>query len=133
MNLTVNPSSSQPIYLQLIQQIRTAIAQGQLQPQQQLPSVRELSKLLVINPNTVARVYTELEREGVLTTQQGRGVFIAQPRSEFTRAVREEKLQAALETWLTLAVFLGFGPAETLAFVEKNLKHYQWDLVKGPS
>ncbi|MCG6154478.1 GntR family transcriptional regulator [Rubinisphaera margarita] len=131
MNFSVNPSSSDPIYRQLSQQIREAIAQGRLTPEEQLPSVRELSKSLVVNPNTIARVYTELEREGVLVTRQGLGVFVAQPRIELTREIRKQKLQESLDTWLTSAVYLGFSAEDVLSLVQERVSKYQWDLVKG--
>ncbi len=131
MNFSVNPSSSDPIYRQLSQQIREAIAQGRLVPEEQLPSVRELSKSLVVNPNTIARVYTELEREGILVTRQGLGVFVAQPRIELTREIRKQKLQESLDTWLTSAVYLGFSAEDVLSLVQERVSKYQWDLVKG--
>ncbi|HBN75882.1 MAG TPA: GntR family transcriptional regulator [Planctomycetaceae bacterium] len=131
MNFQVNPSSSQPIYRQLSQQIREGIAQGRLAPEDQLPSVRELSKMLVVNPNTIAKVYTELEREGVLTTRPGLGVFVTQPRIELTKAIRVQKLQESLDVCMTSAVYLGFDADEFRQIVEARLGKYQWNLVKG--
>ena len=64
--------------------------------------------LLVINPNTVARVYTELEREGILNTRPGLGVFVARPKAELTRKVRKERLEELVDHFLTEAVHLGF-------------------------
>ena len=66
MEFKIEPTSRQAIYRQLSEQIREAIATGRLAEDEKLPSVRELSRTLVVNPNTIARVYTELEREGVL-------------------------------------------------------------------
>ena len=73
MEFSINPSSRLPICRQLSEQIREAVARGRLQPDERLPSVRELSRSLVVNPNTVARVYGELEHEGILTTRPGLG------------------------------------------------------------
>ena len=70
MQYEINSASRLPIYQQLVQQVREAIARGDLKPDQQLPSVRQLSRDLVINPNTVARAYTELEREGLLNNRR---------------------------------------------------------------
>ena len=64
MEFRIDPSSRLPIYRQLRNQFREAVARGKLEPNERLPSVRELSRTLVVNPNTIARVYTELEREG---------------------------------------------------------------------
>ncbi len=73
MQYEINSASRLPIYQQLVQQVREAIARGDLKPEVQLPSVRQLSRDLVINPNTVARAYTELEREGLLNNRPGAG------------------------------------------------------------
>ena len=69
----VNPSSGVPIYLQLETQVKNAISAGALKPDQALPSVRKLAAGLGINPNTAARAYQNLERDGVITTVPGGG------------------------------------------------------------
>ena len=97
MEFSIDSSSRLPIWQQLAQQIREAIARGKLQPGDRLPSVRELSRTVVVNPNTVARVYTELEREGVLNTQPGRGAFVAEPTQEQSHKVRKARLNEALD------------------------------------
>jgi GntR family transcriptional regulator len=73
---TVDPHSGVPIYLQLIEQVKRSVALGVLAPGEQLPTVKALATSLTINPNTVARVYRELERDGVIETSPGRGSFI---------------------------------------------------------
>ena len=123
---SIDPSSRLPIWQQLTQQIREAVARGKLQPEERLPSVRELSRSVVVNPNTIARVYTELEREGILNTRQGLGVFVAQPGSEQSRKVRKERLQEALDHFLTEAVHLGFTAEEVVAMVSGRVKQFQW-------
>jgi GntR family transcriptional regulator len=115
-----------PIYRQLGDQIREAAARGALRPDERLPSVRELSRSLVVNPNTIARVYTELEREGVLHTRPGLGVFVAKPGSELSRKARRQRLADAVDRCLTEAVHLGFSAEETLALVTEKAKQYQW-------
>jgi GntR family transcriptional regulator len=72
-----NPASGVPIYLQLIGQVKHAVETGALRAGEQLPGIRALSEELVINPNTVAKAYRELEREGVIELRQGAGAFIA--------------------------------------------------------
>jgi GntR family transcriptional regulator len=71
-----NPASGVPIYLQLIGQVKHAVETGALRAGEQLPGIRSLSEELVINPNTVAKAYRELEREGVIELRQGAGAFI---------------------------------------------------------
>ncbi len=73
---SVNPKSGLPIYLQITEQIRRGVAAGILLPGDQLPSVRELAARLLVNPNTVARVYRDLERDGLLETRRGQGTFV---------------------------------------------------------
>jgi GntR family transcriptional regulator len=126
VEFTIDSSSRQPIGWQLKQQIREAIARGKLRPEEQLPSVRELSRTLVVNPNTIARVYSDLEREGILNTRPGLGVFAAQPGSELSRKVRKERLQAALDRFLTEAVHLGFTADEVLTLVSAQAKQFHW-------
>ena len=115
-----------PIWRQLTQQIREGVARGKLRPDDRLPSVRELSRTLVVNPNTVARVYTELEREGILNTRRGLGVFVAQPASEQTRKIRRERLQDAADRFLTEAVHLGFSADDVIEIVSGRVKKFKW-------
>ncbi|PYQ50934.1 MAG: GntR family transcriptional regulator [Acidobacteria bacterium] len=73
-----NPSLGVPIYLQLMEQVKHAIETSALRPGDQLPGIRPLAEELVMNPNTVAKAYRELEREGVIELRQGAGAFVSQ-------------------------------------------------------
>jgi GntR family transcriptional regulator len=126
MEFRIDPTSRLPIYRQLGNQIREAVARGRLRAGEQLPSVRDLSRTLVVNPNTVARVYTELEREGVLHTRQGLGVFVAEPKAELTKRVRTQRLEELLDRFLTEAVYLGFSADEVVAAVAQRAGQFQW-------
>jgi GntR family transcriptional regulator len=126
MEFQCDPTSRVPIYRQLMDQIRQAIARGRLRPGSRLPSVRVLSRELVVNPNTVARSYTELEREGVLNTRQGLGVFVAEPQAELSTSARRERLFAALDRFLTEAVHLGFSADDVMAAVAKRIRSFQF-------
>ena len=126
MEFQVNTSAREPIYRQLAEQIREAIARGQLLPGHRLPSVRELSKTLVVNPNTIARAYTDLEHEGVLHTRPGLGVFVAAPGSELTKPVRKKRLTDRIDSLLTEAVHLDFSHSETLALIEDRMSQFHW-------
>lgn len=126
MTLHISTASRVPIYQQLAQQIREAIARGELQPEASLPSVRQLSRELVVNPNTVARAYTELEREGLLISRPGRGVYVAQPRNDLTRAARDRRLIEQLDRWLTEAVHLGYAADEVLRLVTQRVQEFHW-------
>lgn len=126
MEFQIDPSSRLPIYRQLREQIREAVARGRLSSEQRMPSVRDLSRSLVVNPNTIAKVYTELEREGVLNTRPGLGVFVAQPKAEVTRKVRRQRLVEMLDRFLTDAVHLGFSAEEVLDMVQERAEQFQW-------
>ncbi len=126
MEFYCDTASRTPIYLQLIEQVRRGVALGKLSAGVRLPSVRQLSRELVVNPNTIARAYTELERNGVLNTRPGLGVFVAQPQAELSEAVRRERLQAALDLFFTEAVLLGFSVEEVLEAIQKRMQEYQF-------
>ena len=72
-----NPSLGVPIYLQLMEQVKHAVETGALRPGEQLPGIRPLAEELVINPNTVAKAYRELEHEGVIELRHGAGAFVS--------------------------------------------------------
>jgi GntR family transcriptional regulator len=131
MLFQIDAASRSPIYRQLAQQIREAVARGRLAPESRLPSVRDLSRQLVINPNTVARVYTELERDGVLNTRPGLGVFVAQPRNDLTKKARKDRLTALADQLLTEAVHLGFSAEESLALVAERMETFQFPQPVG--
>jgi len=77
MILRPNPSLGVPIYLQLMEQVKHAIETGALRAGEQLPGIRPLAEELVINPNTVAKAYRELEHEGVIELRHGAGAFVS--------------------------------------------------------
>src|SRR5687768_18608213 len=77
MIFRTNPASGVPIYLQLMEQVKHAIETGALRPGEQLPGIRPLAEELVINPNTVAKAYRELEHEGVIELRQDAGSFVS--------------------------------------------------------
>ena len=126
MDFRIDSAGRQPIYRQIIQQVREGVARGRLKSEDRLPSVRELSRELVVNPNTVARAYSELERDGILNTRQGLGVFIAPQKVELTRKVRKDRLIDLLDRFLTEAVCLGFSADEVLTTVNERAKRFQW-------
>lgn len=74
--VTLDPHDARPLYLQIMDEVRRALVVGTLRPEDPLPSVRELSAQLVVNPRTVSQAYRELEREGVLYVRRGQGTFV---------------------------------------------------------
>ncbi len=131
MKFQCDTTSRNPIYRQLIDQIRRAIATGRLRAGDRLPSVRQLSRELVVNPNTIARAYTELEREATLVTQQGRGVFVAELRTDLTKKARRKQLGEQLDLVLVEAVHLGFSADDFLGMVQNRLGQFEFATEGG--
>ncbi len=112
MQIHIAAGSPQSIYRQISDQIRRLVATNKLAVGDAVPSVRQLAKDLVINPNTVAKAYAELVRDGVLESQQGRGYFVARRKSIFTKAERLRRLDEALDLAVSQAITLDFTPDE---------------------
>ncbi len=108
MRFSIDPKSGVPFYRQIIEQAKFAIARGDLQPGDRLPTVRQLAVDLSINPNTVIRAYRELEIEGVLDTQQGSGTFVSNRRPDVDRLERQRMLDQILTDMLARASAYGF-------------------------
>jgi GntR family transcriptional regulator len=115
---TGNPN---PIYKQIMEQVRQAVVSLDLSPGDRMPSVRQLAEQLVINPNTVSRAYAELNREGLLVSKQGRGIFVAERRMPFSVEERLRRLESATSTFVNEVLMLDFEVPELLAAVEKQL------------
>ena len=115
---SVNPRDPTPLHAQLERSIRAAIASRRLRPGDQLPTVRQLAVALRINANTVAKVYAELERGGILETRRGVGTFVrARQDGILTRASkqsRERELRAFADRFLAEAHNLGFSLDEVI-------------------
>ena len=124
MNFQIESDSKVPIYIQLEDQIRSMIAAGQLQPGDQLPTIRELAANLRVNYNTIARVYLDLDRDGIISTQRGRGTFVAGvPDEEQIAQQRQEKLGAIVRSALDEARALGYEPGEIAVVFSEELAH----------
>ena len=122
MFITVDASSGLPIYLQIAQQIKTAVAMGRLEPEEPLPSVRQLAVELAVNPNTVARAYLDLEIEGVIYKRQGAGTFVSGRGVEMSKAERRRVLSELLEKALVEGVNLGLPERELRDAFERVLE-----------
>lgn len=117
----VNSSSGVPIYLQIETQIKNAIAAGALKREQALPSVRKLAADLGINPNTVARAYQNLERNGVISTVPGGGTFVADSRPRFLKSERLRRLQPYARQIAVEGTQLGLSGEEILNLLQDEL------------
>ena len=122
MDIKISPGARRPIYQQIIDQIRSQVACGKLVVGAGVPSVRQLAQDLVVNHNTVAKAYAELVRDGVLESQQGRGVFVAPRRQVFSASERRRRLDVALDTFVAEAITLDYSPEQIESEVAKRLE-----------
>ncbi len=120
--LQVNPKDPMPLYAQLERAIRVAIATGQLEDGERLPTVRQLAVELRINANTVAKVYGELEKAGVLEARRGVGTFVAS-RRDHTKSDEERRrhLSVLSDRFLAEARTLGFSAQDALESLRRRL------------
>jgi GntR family transcriptional regulator len=117
----VSAADPTPLYAQLERAIRGAIATGRLRVGDQLPTVRQLAVELRINANTVAKVYSELERAGVLETRRGVGTFVLASQAESRpRPERLRELEALADRFLADAAALGFGVDEVVQLIRSG-------------
>ncbi|MDT7806430.1 MAG: GntR family transcriptional regulator [Acidobacteriota bacterium] len=112
MFISIDPSNDAPIFRQIVQQIKTSVAMGRLQPEDPLPSVRQLAVELAVNPNTVARAYLDLEIEGVIYKRQGAGTFVSGQGVRVSKNERRRVLSELLEKALVEGVNLGLDEQE---------------------
>jgi GntR family transcriptional regulator len=129
VTFNINTGSNTPIYKQITDQVRLAVAKGKVAVGDQLPSVRALAEDLVVNPNTVARAYADLMREGLLESRSGRGVFITQKRKIYSRTEGRRRLEPLLSTLIGEAMILDFTPEELREEFEEQLS--KWKNSKG--
>lgn len=122
---SVSSNDPTPIYAQLDRSIRAAIAQGRLAVGDRLPTVRQLAVDLKVNANTVAKVYGELERSGVLATQRGVGTFVlaspptpTHPKAATARRERDRQLRPLVDRLLADASAIGISLSEIMEYLQ---------------
>jgi GntR family transcriptional regulator len=119
----INATSGVPIYLQLIEQLRYAIETGALRAGDQLPGLRKVAEELVINPNTVAKAYREMEHDGLITLRHGAGAFVAETPSKPSNAI--QRARAVLHKALATIRDMGLDDGEIRRMVEAELTQPQ--------
>ena len=128
-NITISTGSNTPIYKQITDQVWLAFVTGKLAVGDQLPTVRTLAEDLVVNPNTVARAYADLMRDGLIESRAGRGVFVTRKRKVFTREEGWRRLEPLIDAAIGEAMTMDFTHQELREAFEKKLG--QWKHVKG--
>ncbi len=120
MQIHIQAQGGVPIYLQVMQQIKYLVSYVRLQPGYDLPSIRTLAEQLIVNPNTIARAYRELETAGVVEKRRTAGTFVAEAGSPLARKERLKLLKQRVDQLLVEAFQMGFGLDEVLKFVEQS-------------
>jgi len=125
MIFKVDFKSGKPVYLQLVDQIRYAAASGVLQAGEPLPSIRPLAEELRVNRNTIAKAYAELENQGVIESQPGKGCFLKENNSPFTKPIRQKLLVAEIDEAVVMAHHLQVDREKFLALVKERLDYFE--------
>ena len=120
MKLRLDLKSGVPFYRQIIDQVKSAIALGQLEPGDRLPTVRQLAVDLSVNPNTVSRAYTELELTGLVETHMGSGTFVGHRKVEQDEVERRRILDQISQEFLSRASSHGFTLDDILENLEQR-------------
>ena len=125
MMFQIDFKSGKPVYLQLADQVRYAAASGALRPGDSLPSIRPLAEELRVNRNTVAKAYAELESQGVIETAPGKGCFLTENHSPFTKQVRQKLLITEIDEAVVTAHHMQVDRARFLALVNERLDYFE--------
>jgi len=124
MLLQIDFKSSKPAYLQLVDQIRYAAAAGEVRAGEPLPSIRPLAEELRLNRNTVAKAYAELESQGVIETIAGKGCFLKENHSPFTKQVRHKLLVKEIDDAVVAAHQLQVDAETFVTLVRERLAFF---------
>lgn len=122
LRIQITTGGKVPIYRQIVDQIRAAVASGTLAVDDPLPSVRGLATELVVNPNTVAKAFNALLQDGLIESQQGRGYFVAQRREIYSKKERSRRLAEAVGPLVSEASALGMSEEEVIAEIKKQFR-----------
>ncbi len=131
MMFQVDFKCGKPVYLQLVDQVRYAAASGALKSGEALPSIRPLAEELRVNRNTVAKAYTELESQGVIETLPGKGCFLAENNTPFTKAVRQKLLLKEIDEAVVTAHHLQVDAETFLTLVRERLEFFEQKAAEG--
>ena len=125
MLFQIDFKAGKPVYLQLVDQVRYAAASGMLRPGEPLPGIRPLAEELRVNRNTIAKAYAELEGQGIVETQQGKGCFLKANHSPFTKTVRDKLLLKEIDEAVVMAHHLQINRDTFLEMVKERLDHIE--------
>lgn len=118
--IQLNFKSGKPVYLQIVDQIKSAAASGAIKPGEPLPTIRPLAEELRVNRNTVARAYSELESQGIIESRHGKGSVLAENHSPLKKEIRRKMLIEEIDQAVVQAHHLQFDRAEFLKLVDER-------------
>jgi GntR family transcriptional regulator len=125
MMFQIHFKSGKPPYLQLVDQVKSAVASGSLRDGDTLPAIRSLAEELRLNRNTVAKAYSELENQGVIETAPGKGCFVTADNSPLKKEVRLKMLSDEIDALVVQAHHLQIADEQLLELLRKRLNHFQ--------
>lgn len=130
--IKVDPTSYFPLYEQVKEEIRKLVMTGALKAGEPLPSIRDLASHLVVNPNTVARAYRELEQDGLIVTKKGKGCYVSATNSPVSQKVLEAHLHKIFDQAIAEAMGLNMKPLEIQTIFDRRLmRHVKKDKKGG--
>lgn len=130
MQISISTRDGTPIYSQIVNQVKLLVASGRLQVGEELPAIRVLAERLLINPNTVARAYRELEREGVVEKRRTAGTFVSAQGSLLSRGEQLRIITERIDLLLAEALQMGLPLGEITRLLE--LRHCELQSVRKP-
>jgi len=125
VRIHISSSDGVPIYLQIVNQVKYLVASGRLAPGEELPPIRVLAERLVVNPNTVARAYRELEASGVVEKRRTAGTFVSEAGSPLARRERLRIVTERVDALLAEARQLGIGVSEIVELIARRAEAMQ--------
>lgn len=120
MHIHISESEGIPIYLQIVNQVKLLVSSGRLQPNEELPSIRALAERLLINPNTVARAYRELENAGIVTKKRTTGSFISAQQANVSQEERIRMILPKVDTLMVEARQLGLSAEDLTSLLRER-------------
>ncbi len=121
--MNIDPSSHVPIYLQIAEAVRAAVAAGVYRPGESLPSLRAMAIRVHVNPNTVQRAYDELERDGLIYSQRGRGLFVAERGADSAKSMAGDGVRRAFDEAIRAGQVAGMSGQQVQSIFEAALQH----------
>ena len=120
MEIRISSNSGTPIYLQIVEQVRFLVASGQLVVGERLPAVRKLAERIIVNPNTVARAYRELEAAGIVESRHGSGAYVTMSRSPLNKREQKKIIDSRLDDLLSVSKQMDLGVEELIDLLRKR-------------